>query len=82
MLRAAEDPRVLTNPAPRVYTTDLGERSVQMLMRCWVKSADWWETKNVLTEQVKLSLDDAGIEIPYNKLDIDLLRMSKADSQD
>jgi small conductance mechanosensitive channel len=78
MLKAAEDPRVLKDPAPRVYTTDLAESSVQMLMRCWVQSSDWWETKNALTEQVKLSLDAAGIEIPYNKLDINLVRTKKA----
>ena len=78
MLKAAEDPRVLKDPAPRVYTTDLAESSVQMLMRCWVQSSDWWETKNALTEQVKLSLDAAGIEIPYTKLDINLVRTKKA----
>jgi small conductance mechanosensitive channel len=74
MLAAADDPRVLNDPAPRVFATDLGESSVQMLLRCWVKSSDWWETKNDLTEKVKVSLDAAGIEIPYNKLDINLVR--------
>ncbi len=75
MLEAAQDPRVLANPPPRVYATDLGERSVQMLMRCWVKSADWWETKHALTERVKTMLDAAHIEIPNNSID-SLLRRS------
>ena len=74
MLAAARDPRVLEEPPPRVYATDLAQSSVQLLMRCWTKSSDWWETKNALTEQVKVSLDEAGIEIPYNKLDINLIR--------
>lgn len=80
MLATTQDPRVLADPPPRVYATDLGESSVQMLMRCWVKSPDWWETKNDLTERVKVSLDTARIEIPYNRLDINLVRRPKGES--
>lgn len=80
MLEAAKDPRVLEEPPAKVYATDLGDSSVQMLMRCWVRSPDWWETKNALTETVKVSLDAAGIEIPYNKLDINIVRPPKGSS--
>ena len=39
-------------------------------VRCHAASADFWETKWRLTEKIKYALDDAGISIPYDQLDV------------
>lgn len=73
MLGMAQDPRVLPDPAPYVFVAALSQSSVDLVMRSWVKSPDWWPVNNDLLERCKSALDAAGIEIPYSKLDINIL---------
>ena len=53
-----------------VFVDNLSESSVDLIMRFWVKKADYWEMKWKVTENAKLRLDEAGIEIPFPQLDI------------
>lgn len=62
---AAQDERVLAEPAPFIKVKDLGESSVDFVFRVWTTGSDWWVTKCEITEQIKLALDEAGIEIPF-----------------
>lgn len=62
---ATSDPRVLADPEPFVKVKELGGSSVDFVFRVWVKRADWWVTKCEMTEQIKLELDAAGVEIPF-----------------
>lgn len=71
---ANNDMRVLSDPKAMVYVDELGDSSVVMLLRCWVATPDYWDCKFQFTEQVKLAFDDNDIEIPFNKLDINILR--------
>ena len=41
-------------------------------LRFWVNNGDYWKAKWRLNEQIKLEFDAAGIEIPYNQLDVHL----------
>lgn len=66
------DERVLEEPVPFVFVASLGASSVDLVMRSWVKSSDWWQTNVDFQERAKLALDAAGIEIPYNKLDVQI----------
>ena len=52
---------------------ELAESSVNMLLRVWTPTDEYWNVKFRLTEAVKLSFDEAGIEIPFNQLDIHLI---------
>ncbi len=72
LLEVAQDPRVLSEPAPMVFVASLGASSVDLVMRSWVKSSDWWRTNVDFHERAKLAFDAAGIEIPYGKLDINI----------
>lgn len=72
MLNVARGTKALADPAPSVFVASLGESSVNLVLRVWVKGADWWEVKTALSEGTKLELDRAGIEIPYNKLDVNV----------
>ena len=66
----AGDERVLAEPEPFVFVANLGASSVDLVMRSWVKSSDWWRTNVDFQERAKLALDDAGVEIPYGKMDV------------
>ncbi len=68
----ADDARILTEPAPTVVVGSLAASSVQLFVRPWVATADYWSVHTALMESVKLAFDEAGIEIPFNKLDINM----------
>lgn len=59
------NPKVLTEPAPTVNVSELADSSVNFAVRPWVNTADYWDVYFETTENVKLALDKAGIEIPY-----------------
>ncbi|WP_367178544.1 mechanosensitive ion channel family protein [uncultured Moraxella sp.] len=63
--RASLHPKVLTEPAPSVIVTALGESSVDLLLRVWANNEDWFEVQCDLLEASKYALDEAGIGIPY-----------------
>lgn len=52
------------------FVDDLGESSVIIGARGWVATEDYWAVKWDLTENIKLTFDEQGIEIPYNQLDV------------
>lgn len=66
------DPRVLQTPVPDVVVYELGAHAINLGIRCYVKSADWFGTKVTLLEQLKLGFDKAGINIPYPQQDMHL----------
>lgn len=66
----AENNLVLKDPAPVVAVGALTANSVQLVVRPWVKTSDYWTVFWGVTESVKLGFDKAGISIPYNHLDI------------
>lgn len=55
-----------------VFVSELGASEVKIGLRIWVKTEDYWTAKWRLTENVKLALDESGIEIPYQKIDVAL----------
>lgn len=67
-----EDVIVLQEPPTVVGVNNLGASSVDLLVRFWVKSEDYFSAKINLPQKVKLAFDKQGIEIPYNKLDINI----------
>ncbi len=60
-----DDERILADPEPQVFVTELADSSVNLLLRCWSARADFWATKCDLTRRVKEAFDAAGIEIPF-----------------
>lgn len=64
------DERVLKDPAPVVAVSGLGDSSVNLIVRPWVKTGDYWPVFWALTEQVKLKFDEEGITIPFPQMDI------------
>jgi len=68
----AEDPSVLKEPAPTVALAELADSSVNLVVRPWVKTEDYWPTRFRLTETIKKTLDQEGISIPYPQQDVHL----------
>lgn len=62
---AAADERVLKDPAAVVYMTSLGDNSVNMSLRMWTKSADFWGVFFDIQEQMKEAFDREGISFPF-----------------
>ncbi|MCK5173787.1 MAG: mechanosensitive ion channel [Planctomycetes bacterium] len=66
----AGDERILKDPSPTVAVIELGDSSVNLVVRPWVKPADYWDVYFDATERVKIGLDENGISIPYPQRDI------------
>ncbi|MCD4781316.1 MAG: mechanosensitive ion channel [Candidatus Omnitrophica bacterium] len=64
------DPRVLKDPEPLVAVSELGDSSVNLVCRPWVKPADYWGVYFDLTEKGKEALEKQGLSIPYPQQDI------------
>ncbi len=65
-----EDERIFSDPAPLIAVSELGDSSVNLVMRVWVNTPDYGGVRFALTERVKLAFDAAGIEMPYPQRDI------------
>ena len=62
----------LENEDMNVFVSSLGDSSVNMGVRIWVNSGDYWAAKWRMTEEIKLALDKNGIEIPFPQVDVNL----------
>ncbi|WP_417268253.1 mechanosensitive ion channel family protein [Celeribacter baekdonensis] len=59
------DPRSLSEPEPFIQVNNLGDFSVDFLVRVWVKSSDFFQYQADMKRQVKEALDEAGVDIPF-----------------
>ncbi|MHC4483190.1 MAG: mechanosensitive ion channel family protein [Planctomycetota bacterium] len=66
----AGDERVLKDPAPTVAVFELGDSSVNLVVRPWVKAADYWDAYFDITGKVKVALEGNGITIPFPQRDV------------
>ncbi len=76
LLQIAEDPRVLRDPAPVVFVTGLAESAVNLSLRVWVNTPDYWPVTFEFTELAKERLSAAGIGIPFPQRVVHLLQSS------
>lgn len=65
-----EHPFVLVDPPPDIFVHNLGSSGVEILVRVWVPTKLWYEAQKDLLWKIKKSLSDAGIEIPFNQVDL------------
>lgn len=69
-----DDPRVNAEPAPVIVVGELGDSSVNFLVRPWVATADYWGVKWDLTEAIKKRFDKEGISIPFPQRDVHIIK--------
>lgn len=65
-----EDAGVMQDEEMQVFVDSLGSSSVVLGMRAWVKTGEYWTTRWRLLENVKLTFDENGIEIPYQQVTV------------
>lgn len=68
----AGDERCLQEPAPNIAVSELGDSSVNFLVRPWVKTEDYWPVYWSMQEKMKKRLEAAGITIPFPQRDVHL----------
>lgn len=66
------DARVMEEPAPFVKTWDLKDSCVNIKVRVWCKSGDYWGLRSDLIETIKEALDQNNMSVPFNILDVNL----------
>lgn len=78
LLDIAKDPRVRQDPAPVVFVTGLGDSAINLSLRIWVATPDFWPVTFAFTEQAKERLSEAGIGIPFPQRVVHLVQQPTA----
>jgi small conductance mechanosensitive channel len=72
------DERILKDPAPLIAVSELADSSVNLLIRPWVNTEDYWDVRFDLLEKIKLTFDERGISFPYPQHDVHLYKQETA----
>jgi small conductance mechanosensitive channel len=68
-----DDDRVLDEPAPTIMTLELADSSVNIAVRPWVATSNYWPVRGHLLERIKRVLEDNGLSIPYPQRDLHIV---------
>jgi small conductance mechanosensitive channel len=69
--------RVLKDPAPVIAVNELGDSSVNLVVRPWCTKEDYWTVRWDLTRTIKERLEAAGCSIPFPQRDLHVFQESK-----
>lgn len=70
----SSNPKVLKDPAPYVGVIEYGDSSINLTVRPWCKTGDYWDVFFAINEQMKPALDNKGITIPFPQRDVHLFQ--------
>jgi small-conductance mechanosensitive channel len=77
---ASEAAWISKEPLPKVVVRNFGESSVDLQLRVWIDNArKRMDTISYITDNIKAAFDKNGIEIPYPKRDITIIKRSIAE---
>lgn len=63
-----KDECIIKNEQINVFVHELADNAVVLGIRAWVKNEEYWTTRWRLLEEIKILLDENGIEIPYPQM--------------
>lgn len=72
-----DDKRIFTDPEPFIAVKELADSSVNLVVRVWSDSSNYWGIFFDLTENVKKTFDKKGISIPYPQRDVHMHQVSE-----
>ena len=64
--------KVLRTPEPFAEVGEYAASSVEVYVRVWCKRTDYWDVKFFMLREIKKAYDEAGIEIPFDQLDVNI----------
>lgn len=62
---AENESRLLSDPAPQIMVVSMMDSAVNIQLRAWAKNEDYWPTYWDLNKQVKESIEESGLTIPF-----------------
>lgn len=68
---------ILKDPEPVIGLDELGDSSVNFILKLWVPRTEYWNLLYALKERVKIRFDEEGISIPYPQRDVHLFQKSQ-----
>ena len=67
--------KVICEPAePMARVHSYGDSAVKLVVRCWCEATNYWDVYFDLTEQIRAALEEKNISIPYNQLDVRIVK--------
>ena len=73
----AKDARILKDPAPAIGVLELADSSVNVAVRPWVKTSDYWDVYFATQEKIKKQFDAEGITNPFPQRDVHMYKEGK-----
>lgn len=67
-------PLVLDDPKAAVVMTELADSSVNLQLRAWTNTENYWQVKGDLTEGILAAYNKTGINIPFPQLDVHMTK--------
>lgn len=67
-----EDKRILNEPKPFIAVKELADSSVNLVVRVWAETSNYWGIYFDLTEIVYKTFDKEGLNIPFPQMDVHL----------
>ena len=74
---ASAHPCVVSSPAPSVVLDAFGSSALKLSVRVWTLNENYWTVNNELKENLFNALREHGIEIPFDRLDVQLIGGNK-----
>lgn len=68
----------LKTPAPEYLLDNYGSSSIEFVVRVWVRSANYWNVRDDLMKSFYNAMNENGIEIPFNTLDLNIRNVEKS----
>lgn len=66
----AEDDKILKDPAPFIGLGELADSSVNITLRVWAKTDDYWDVYFKMQEKIYTEFDKEGLNIPFPQMDV------------
>lgn len=66
----AKDSRILPDPAPFIAMSALADSSVNLTVRVWVKSEDYWNVFFDINQEIYATFNREGINFPFPQLTV------------
>lgn len=69
----SNETRILADPAPRSMVVSMGDSSMNLQLRAWVNTADYWDCLWHLNKKLKEDVEAAGLSIPFPQRDLHII---------